>query len=129
VAWNTKPGRLAAGETWWQVAGTFDPVRHWLLLGAGDPGSYSVALHETGHAIGQLLGYDNSPQLAYLHRKMYRKLDPYFQGTGPDDPNGRKELLAEGIAIYLIRGRQFTAREFSPAFARFIRHTVFQSGG
>ncbi len=90
-------------RTWDEVGGVYRPTERSAIAGkhAGG-GSVSTALHELGHAIGDLLQFDNHTTLNIAHHELYDKLSPYFQQGGQGGEIGRAELFAETFAQVLI---------------------------
>jgi hypothetical protein len=83
-------------------------------------------LHETGHAVGDLLGFDNSPALIEHHKRLHAKLDPYLQQGGAGAFAGRQELFAEGLAATLMH-REFAIRKFDAEFVDWMEKEVLRT--
>uniref|UniRef100_A0AAU8GTF0 Metalloprotease n=1 Tax=Mycobacterium phage BabyBack TaxID=3158877 RepID=A0AAU8GTF0_9CAUD len=90
--------------------------RNELYISVDHPGgSVNVYVHELGHAIdyqwtgdGRLISDDVEWQsLHNTHIKNNPDIDSYYRGgpSGTNDASGRKELFAEGYAIYNKYGR------------------------
>ena len=88
-------------KSWNDADGAYDKDHKRVLMGKAHPdvamGTKSLALHETGHMIGDILGYDNSQELIKFHQELYPLLDPYSQQGGPGALAGRQEFFAEAI--------------------------------
>lgn len=103
-----------------QVAGFYSPSSKRVII-SSDPryGSASLATHEIGHAIGDVLGVDHHPELHLWHNKLKPKLGRYYLQNG-NDFAGAQELWAEGVALHyhLERnrrlGREVTYRRSGP---------------
>lgn len=108
------------GITWDVIPGTYDPERHFLLLGGGEHGSRSLALHETGHAINFLLGYKDTPALIEHHKRLYRKLNDYERQGGPGGDAGRDEFFAESIATLMIEGRMAAFKTYDHPYVEWL---------
>lgn len=99
--WGQQPRGWSEGSTWNDVAGGYDGGQNVVAAGTGEHGSASLLLHETGHAVGQALGFQDAPEMREHHKRLYDKLDPYEQQGGPGGRAGRQELFAESFATLL----------------------------
>ena len=111
---GVQPRGWPPGKTWDNVDGAY--VDGKVIIGnAGTAhGTKSIALHETGHMIGEKFGYDDAPELIAFHQQLYPHLPPYLQQDGPGGKAGRQEFFAEGI----VR-RAMGAEAKSPEFKEF----------
>jgi len=102
-------------KTWDNADGCYEEGK--IIIGSANAqkGTKSVALHETGHLIGDKLGYDNSPELIAFHEQLYPLLDPYSQQGGPGALAGRQEFFAEAI-VRRAMGIEAKKPEFKPFF-------------
>ena len=102
---NVQPRGWTPGKTWDQVYGAYSPEKRYVLLGTGEGGSTSVALHETGHAIeGQLFRVADRRELVKWQKTFYNNLRPYYQQGGAGGLAGAEELWAESVAVYFKSG-------------------------
>ena len=115
------PGR----STWDKVPGLYDPSTKTIIAGSGVHGSGSLILHETGHAIGDTLGYNGSESLRMHHRRLYPRLMPYLRQGGAGGRAGTEELLAEGIAMTLMNRSQAVA-VFDEEFVSWLEREVLR---
>lgn len=111
-------------KTWDTIAGTV--VDKQVVAGTGESGSASTALHEFGHAIGDILYFDNGYGLHQHHLRLYDKLQPYLQQGGRDGIAGRQELLAEGVAQTLMDEGKARGL-YDDEFVDWIKNTVLAS--
>ncbi len=113
--------------TWDDAAGMYDARKRQVAVGiGGQTGSASLAIHQVGHALGNLLGYDNDPALQEHHARLHPRLDPYLKGKGPGNKNGRKELLAESLAVYIKRGEEEAIRQYDKDYVAWLKRTVLK---
>jgi hypothetical protein len=98
-----RPRGWRAGDTWDDVAGAYNPSEKAVVAGAGRSGSISTILHETGHAMGDTLGFNSDVEITIAHQRLFNRLNPYQQQSGLA---GQQEFLAEGIAMTVIDPRQ-----------------------
>ena len=118
---GVRPRGWPEGSTWQDVAAGYDPERRMAAVWSAEPtGSASEMLHEYGHAVGHLLEYYDDPRLIAAHRRLYGELLTFYRQGGPGGAAGRSELLAEGFAIYLKKGRQGCVQEYDEGFAAFL---------
>lgn len=118
------PRGWSKGKTLNVVPGAFSPNFNSICAGKGEHASSSLILHETGHAIGSLLGYYNHPSLIADHKRLFNKLSPYYQQEGPGGEAGREELLAESIAVFLKYGKKKAIKEYDKKYIQFIENVV-----
>ena len=126
------PRNWPEGSTWDNVPGAYNPGTKTVVAGtASEHGSESLLIHETGHAIGDLLGFNDSSELKSAHERLFDKLNPYLKGTGesvkevkPGNEAGRQELLAEGLAVFLQKGETEAIKRFDAQFVDFIKNKV-----
>jgi hypothetical protein len=78
--------------------GAYFPVQRYITAGRGSSGSRATALHEAGHAIGHVLGWDHAPELRAHQARLYPGLRAYFRQGGRGGAVGAQELLAEATA-------------------------------
>lgn len=110
----------AKSTTWDDVAGVYNPNSKSVSLGNGMHLCESLVLHEIGHAIGDLLKYDNSKELEQAHIRLYPKLTPYYQQKAPGNIAGRKELFAESVGVLLKRRRDFAVKAYDKEWIDFL---------
>lgn len=113
---GVQPRGWGEGDTWDQVAGGYDRDQQIVLAGKGRSASQSLMLHEAGHGVGHLLGWNDAPELLEHHRRLYDKLGGYFRQGGPGGYSGTSELLAESLAIYHVKGRDWAAAHYDEPF-------------
>ncbi|MBI2266621.1 MAG: hypothetical protein HYU64_15900 [Armatimonadetes bacterium] len=119
-----KPRGWSEGATWDDVHAAYFPGSGIVCVGKGRHDSYSAVLHEIGHAIGDLLGFDDHPLLIEAHKRLYNKLDSYLKQGGPGGKAGREELLAESTALYLKKGRKEAENTYDGEYVKFLEDTV-----
>ena len=95
---GVRPRGWSLGQTWSRVPGLHDPsTRRVIAGGKGSHASYSLALHETGHALDEALGgASQSAEFTQLHSKL-TGMSPYYTQPGVA---GRQETFAEGLAAW-----------------------------
>jgi hypothetical protein len=98
------PRGWPAGSTWNEVAGCFDTSGNGkVILGTGDHGSVSAAIHEMGHGYDQALGrVSHTDEFRAFHDEHYDKLDPYMQQGGRRGDAGCEEFFAESSAEIIM---------------------------
>jgi SPP1 gp7 family putative phage head morphogenesis protein len=115
------------GEMIWDdVPGVYDDsvAEKRVIAGGSAPhGSASLVLHETGHAVGDLLGYNDSEALIGHHKRLFDKLSGYFQQDGPGGIAGREELFAEGVAK-VTKYRESALEKFGEEFVKWIEEVL-----
>jgi HK97 family phage portal protein len=116
------------GTTWDDADGLYSYAEKMALkvYGTGGSGSTSTLVHEVGHGIGRLLGYNDDPELIALHVKDFAHLSPYEQQGGPGGEAGRQEFLAETIAKLAVKG-EYAAEQFSsPEMVKWLKDKVLK---
>ena len=130
-----KPTGWDDGRTWDVVAGCYNPRDNTVSAGRGSEDSTGLAIHETGHAIGDRfttkegnkdVKINDSKELVEAHKRFYKNLPPYFQQEGPGGLAGRKELLAESIAVYLKEGKDAAVKRYDAAYVDFLENKVLK---
>ena len=91
--WEDKPD-------WSGVPGCYDADNKIVYAGSGRHGGVSRALHEFGHVGGDLLAWNNDPELIEAHKRLYSKLSEYYRQDGAGGFAGRDELVAESFAQF-----------------------------
>jgi hypothetical protein len=119
------PRGWQSGTTWDSVPGAYNADLRVLVAGIGIHGSSSLVLHEFGHALGDLLGYDSDSRLVAAHQRLYSRLNPYLQQDGPSGPAGRQELLAEGFADVLFAPAR-AAQIYDARFVQYVETVILQ---
>ena len=106
---------------WNEAAGVYTHETHQVVVtaGAGD----DTLLHELGHAVGDLYGADNAPELIAAHQRLFPRLNPYLRQDGPDSFAGRQELFAEGVREVLSDPKA-AAKDFDAPFVAWIRKVL-----
>ena len=105
----------------WMVGG--DPMRKerngTAFLGATS--KLSSMNHEVGHLIGHVNGWDDSPELLAFHRKGWPGLSSYEQQSGPGDPVGVREFLAEGVTS-VVEDRAGAVKRYGKKYVEWIEN-------
>lgn len=114
---GVRPRGWSEGSTWDSVGGCYGDGE--VCAGASRGGSVAVVLHETGHAIGDKLGWDDSPELRDHHVRLFDRLGPYFRQGGPGGTAGRQELLAEGVA-QVLTSRTDAVKAYDEAYVSWL---------
>ena len=97
---GVRPRGWSEGKTWDDVPGAYDSTKKHVVIGTrGNHGSESLALHEFGHAVGHLMGWDTNDEWSQIHKEVFNDLSPYFQQEGEAGP---QEMLAETFAATLM---------------------------
>lgn len=97
-----------------KVGGFYSPPNRAVIVSSnGQGGSAAVAAHEVGHAIGHVLGMDDSDRLHEWHEKLYPDLAKYMKQGGKGGRAGKQELWAEGVAV-VIQNRNNAKIGFPP---------------
>jgi hypothetical protein len=102
--------------TWSDVAGCWDEETKRVIIGKGMHGSADLAIHETVHGMGDLLGLDDSPDLVAHHRRLFEKVSDYEQQGGPGGRAGRQEMLSEAAARLVALGRERAVFDYDEEF-------------
>lgn len=122
---NVRPRGWPEGMTWNDVPGVYHTAGKAVVAGKGEHGTSSLLLHEYGHAVGDVLGYDNDTRLIALHKAQHGFLDPYLQQGGPGAFAGRQEFLAESFAQVLIDSGRAKAK-YGLDMVEFIENVVLK---
>ena len=120
---NESPRGWGGTLTWDDVAGMYDPAHKQVICGTGVQGARALSLHEYGHAIGDLLEYDNDPTLINFHKKLHPQLSPYEQQGGPGGFAGRQELLANAF-MRVVEDPIGAAVRYGPDLVQWIESVV-----
>lgn len=114
------------GVTWDDARGAYISSRKEMVLGTGSFGYEGTATHEIGHALGDLMGYDNSLRLASEYRAKsrgsLRKVSAYYPDGRLTD-RGKKEFFAETVSLGIMSRGSLKAF-FSDAYYTFIVEDV-----
>lgn len=126
---GVQPRNWPQGSTWEEVPGAYNPNNKTVVAGAAAKhGSEALLIHETGHAVGDLLGFNNSSEVKSAHKRLYDKLNPYLKGEGaPGNEAGRQELFAEALAVLLEDGESVAIQKFDAEFVGFLKNKVLLS--
>lgn len=122
------PRGWAPGETWDDVAGCYDPQNKKVICGTGKGGTWSLAAHEAGHAIGHLYGLDDDAETVEWHKKLFPKLPEYLQQDGPGGFAGRQEMIAESIAAFVRGGKPAVEKLAGSEYARWLESHLTRIG-
>lgn len=122
---GVKPRGWPDGYTYDNIAGAAKPDGTEVYVGKGESGGANLALHEFGHCVGARLGYNESPEMAIHHARLYDtgKLDPYLRQGGRSGKIGVQETFAEGVS-YTLTNRSFAVRMFDEPFVKYIESTI-----
>jgi hypothetical protein len=107
---GVRPRGWSSG-TWDQVAGLYDPSKDYVILGQGNHGSNSLALHETAHAIDKHFNISSSPEFRELYREVRNELGTYQRQRGAAGP---EEAWAEAVAHGVRKRSGATVRSSTP---------------
>lgn len=114
------------GVTWDSARGAYISRLKEIALGTGSHGYEGTPTHEIGHALGDLLGYDNSLRLASEYkaksRGSLRKVSAYYP-DGRLTVRGKKEFFAETVSLGIMSRGSLKAF-FSDAYYTFIIEDV-----
>lgn len=126
---GVQPRNWPSGSTWEEVPGAYNPNNKTVVAGtAAKHGSEALLIHETGHAVGDLLGFNDSSELKSAHKRLFDKLNPYLKGIGePGNQAGRQELFAEALAVLLKEGESVATQKFDAEFVSFLKNKVLVS--
>ena len=125
---NVVPRNWPEGSKWENVPGVYNPNHKSVVAGTlAAHGSEGLLSHETGHAVGDLLGFDNSSDLKEAHKRLYDKISPYLKGSSPGALDGRQEMFAEGLATLLEDGEAKAVSKFDQQFVDFLKNKVLNS--
>jgi flagellar motility protein MotE (MotC chaperone) len=125
-------------KTWDTVPGAYSPGNNSVSIGVGGHGSDSVAIHETGHAIGAKfkddkgVNLDHCDEMVAIHKKIFDKLSPYQQGQDgktpaiPGNTAGCEETFAEALATLLEEGEAKTVEKYSKEMLDFLKKYVMK---
>lgn len=102
------------------VNGVYHPRKRLAYLGGHCEGSVSMPLHEVGHAVGNLFRLDNKRELKQAHRRLYPRLDAYFQQDGPGGFSGRQEMFAQAFAVFLANPKDDFIRRYDEGLYLFL---------
>jgi hypothetical protein len=129
--WHVRDEKARNGDsrTLKAVAGFYSPSSKKVII-SGDTryGSSSLAAHELGHAMGDVLGVDHHPELHLWHNRLKPKLGKYYL-QGGNDFDGAQELWAEGVALHYYQQRRarLDRKEAYPRRGPFKNETIAQS--
>lgn len=116
------------GVTWDDARGAYLPSRREIYLGTGRHGYEDTALHEVGHALGDLLDYEHSYLLAREYSSQADGIfgrNRAFYPIGCKSTRGRKEFFAESVSFAIIN-REKATRLFGPECATFLLEEVLK---
>ncbi len=100
---GVRPRGWSEGKTWDNVGGCYDRGTKTVVAGwTRNDGSVSTSLHELGHAVGDLMDFDDHPELKFQHETVYNHLKSYFKQGGPGGKAGMEEFFAETFAQVLV---------------------------
>lgn len=114
------------GTSWDEARGAYLPSRREIFLGTGSHGYKETALHEIGHALGDLNGYDGSYLLAREYNFQADGIfgrNRAFYPSGCKSTRGKKEFFAESVSFAIIN-RDKVTRLFDPEYAAFLLEEV-----
>jgi hypothetical protein len=117
---NMTPRGWPRGYTWKDVAGGYNDARKEVHAGTGNHGTDSLALHEFGHAIGDVLGVDDSAELIGHHQRLFSKLHPYAKQGGPGARAGRQEMWAMSVDRLVKVGRNAAVADYDAEYVTFL---------
>jgi len=117
---GVQPRGWEEGATWDNVAGAYVTSGKKVVACTGRGSSASIALHEYGHAVGDVLGWDGSDELIEHHKRLHEKLTSYLQQDGPGGLAGRQELFAEGTAAVLRSFRTAAVAQYDEPFVAWL---------
>lgn len=138
-----RPRGWPKGLTWSSVAGGYNSVARSVAAGKADvqDGASSLLQHELGHAVGEILGFNDDPYVKGEYDRLFAatvpnpckpgttlpKLDPYLRQTSADGDRspGRHEFFAESIAVYLTKGRAAAVDAFDERWVEYLEADVF----
>lgn len=125
---HQKPRNWSEGSTWDNVPGVYNPNDKTVAIGVGSHGSESLALHEVGHAIGDLFKLDKSKEMIEHHKRLFNKVNDYLQGgTIPGNRAGTEEMFAEALATFLDEGEAKAVQKFDQQLINYIKKEVFNN--
>ena len=115
------------GKTWAQVAGMYDPNSHQVILGRGENGSISLALHEYAHAISDVHDVLNRGAIRQQIRMWDTAsllADPYHRQGGLGGTAGAQEMFAESFAIYFVQGREVLIKKTDLTYVQWLEELL-----
>jgi len=123
----TPRGWEGTGYTWDDVGGA-GPDRKGAGTFIGADRFYggsrdTTALHELGHAADVVTKSVENATVEH-QRRLYDKLDGYFQQGGPGGQVGAQELAAQGMAQYLKWGHDYVKVNYDRPFATLMARAV-----
>lgn len=120
-----KPRNWSEGSTFDDVPGLYNPNDKTVAIGVGDNGSESMAIHETAHAIGDILKADKTSEMKEHHKRLFPKLEKYLQGgEEPANKAGMEETFAEGFAVLLKEGEDKAVEKFDQPFVDYLKYVL-----
>ena len=93
--------------TFSDIAGLYDSSLKRIVLGTQGLKLEGLVPHELGHALGELLGYYEDPELrtGYLKNAKAGRLYSFYLDNGEPSERGLKEFFADLIMDAILRGR------------------------
>lgn len=94
---------------WWEWAsdwsktwGAYNPANKQVIVSMIERcrGEH-VILHEYGHAVWEVMGLDNHPELIKAQVRLFDRLQPYFQQWWPGGKAGVNEFVAETFSDFM----------------------------
>lgn len=123
---HQKPRNWSEGSSWDKVPGVYNPNDKTVAIGIGSHGSESLALHEVGHAIGDLFKLDKSKEMKEHHKRLFNKVEDYLKGGDtPGNRAGTEEMFAEALATFLNDGESKAVQRFDQQLINYIKKEVF----
>lgn len=125
---NQKPRNWSEGSSWNEVPGVYNPRDRTVAIGVGSHGSEALAIHEVGHAIGDLFKLDKSKEMVEHHKRLFNKVEEYLKG-GDEGGNraGLEEMFAEALATLLDDGEEKAIQRFDKPLVDYIKREVFNN--
>lgn len=106
--------------------GIYNPVLRTVSVGMGTAYDASVAIHEMGHAVGHLLGFDDRLETIEAHQRLFDRLDEHSRIGGAGSFEGRREFFAESLSVLITFGTEEALLRYDAEWISFLKHEVLR---
>lgn len=106
--------------------GIYNPVFRTVSVGMGTAYDASVAIHETGYAVGHLLGFDDRLETVEAHQRLFDRLDEPSRIGGAGSFEGRREFFAESLSVLITFGTDKALSRYDAEWVSSLKREVLR---